>query len=345
MDRGNTDHEGRNMKIITIEEHFAGAPINHHLTKYTEEDAPYTPMAHEKGRPYDADPELFCDLNKRRIEDMDQYGITMQILSVPAKSQLLLPAEAPSIVRETNDYIAEVVKKHPNRYGSFSLLPWSAPKEAAKEAERIKAMGSQGILLAGRASAGNEFLDAGEFLPILEACEALELPIYIHPGAPLKAVQEPYYGGLGDEISARLSLHGWGWHNEAGIQILRTILSGRFEQFPKLQLIAGHWGEMLPFFLSRIDQSMPSSVTKLERTVTETFRQNVYITPSGIFDYPQLKFCIEVVGAHRIIHSVDCPFISNEGAKPFIENAPLGNEEKEQIAYKNAQRLFGLNLK
>lgn len=266
----------------------------------------------------------------------------MQILSCPVKSQLLQKKDAPSIVSETNDYIAEVVKKHPDRYGAFALLPWSAPKEAAKEVERVKKMGFQGILLAGRASSGEEFLDDKYYLPILEACESNSLPIYVHPAAPLNAVQKPYYGGLGAEVSARLSLHGWGWHNEAGIQVLRTILAGRFEQFPKLQLIAGHWGEMLPFFLSRLDQSMPQYVTKLERTVTETFKENVYITPSGMFDYPQLKFCVEVVGADRIIHSVDCPFISNEGAKPFIEDAPISEEEKELIAYKNAERLFDI---
>lgn len=328
------------MKIITIEEHIAGAPINRYLAKYSAEDAPYTAMAHGKGRPYDADPELFGDLDKRRIEDMNRYGITLQILSCPAKSQLLPKDEAPGIVSETNDYIDEVVKKHPDRYGAFALLPWSDPKEAAKEAERVKNMGFQGILLAGRAGKGNEFLDDKRFMPVLEACEASDLPIYVHPGAPLKAVQEPYYGGLGDEVSARLSLHGWGWHNEAGIQVLRTILAGRFDRFPKLQLIAGHWGEMLPFFLSRLDQSMPQTVTKLNRTVTETFKQNVYVTPSGIFDYPQLKFCVEVLGADRIIHSVDCPFISNEGAVPFIEKAPISEREKELIAYKNAETLF-----
>ena len=330
------------MRIITIEEHLAGAPINQHLAEYAAEDAPYTAMAHGKGRPYEEDPQLFADLEHRRIEDMNQYGIDMQVLSCPAKSQLLAAGEAPVIVSETNDYIADVVKKHPDRYGAFALLPWSNPEEAAKEAQRVKVMGFQGILLAGRASKGNAFLDDQQFLPILEACESLELPIYVHPGAPLKAVQEPYYGGLGDELSARLSLHGWGWHNEAGIQVLRTILAGRFEQFPKLQLIAGHWGEMVPFYLSRLDQSLTQAVTKLERTITDTFKQNVYVTPSGIFDYPQLKFCVEVLGADRIIHAVDCPFISNEGARLFIENAPISDDEKEMIAHGNAERLMKL---
>jgi len=329
-------------KIITIEEHLAGAPINGYLAKYAAVDAPYTAEAHGKGRPYEADPELFADLKYRRIADMDEHGIAMQILSCPAKSQLLPGKDAGTIVAETNDYIRDCMNLHPDRYGAFALLPWSNPGEAAKEAQRVKAMGFQGILLAGRASSGEEFLDAERFLPVLEACEALRLPIYVHPGAPLRSVQKPYYGNLGDEVSARLSLHGWGWHNEAGIQVLRTILAGRFDRFPKLQLIAGHWGEMVPFMLSRLDQSMPQSVTSLERTVTETFRQNVYVTPSGIFDYPQLKFCVEVLGADRIIHSVDCPFISNAGAQPFVENAPISEEEKNLIAHGNAERLFDL---
>lgn len=330
------------MKLITIEEHISGAPIDRYLAKYSLKDAPYMAAAHGKGRPYEADPVLFRDTDHCRIADMDKHGISMQILSCPSKSQLLPKNKAPQIVSETNDFLADTVKKHPDRYGAFALLPWSNVEAAVKEVERVKKLGFQGVLLSGRATGGDAFLDDKRFIPVLEACATLELPIYIHPGAPLNAVQKPYYGGLGHEVSARLSLHGWGWHNEAGIQILRTILAGRFDRFPKLQLIAGHWGEMLPFFLSRIDQSMPQMVTKLDRTVTDTFKEHVYVTPSGIFDYPQLKFCVEVLGAERIIHSVDCPFISNEGAVPFIENAPLCDADKELIAYKNAEKLFKL---
>lgn len=122
---------------------------------------------------------------------------------------------------------------------------------------------------------------------------------------------------------------------EKGIAVAPTLIMME-------TVIAGHWGEMVPFFLSRLDQALPQSVTKLSRTITETFRQNVYVTPSGNFDYPQLKFCVEVVGADRIIHSVDFPFIGNEGAKPFIENAPISEAEKEMIAHSNAEKLFHL---
>ena len=329
------------MRIITIEEHIPGSPLADAVAKYAGADAPYSAFAPGPGLPYVPDRSLFADVGENRIADMDKHGIDMQILSVASQSALLPKKEALPIVAETNDEMAGAISRHPDRFAGFAALPWSDPEGAAKELERaVTKLGCKGVILSGRASAGKDFLDASQFTPVLEAAEALEAPIYIHPAPPIRQVQEVYYAGLGDQLSARLSMYGWGWHNEAGIQIIRMILSGAFERFPKLQIIGGHWGEMVPFFLSRLDQALPQSVTGLNRTITETFRQNVYITPSGIFDYPQLQFCMEVVGADRIIHSVDFPFISNEGAQPFLENAPISDASKEKIAQGNAEKLF-----
>ena len=329
------------MKIITIEEHIALKTLGSALTQYQSEDALRTMSASSPKLPYYPDAELYGNI-KKRIANMDKYGIERQILSAPVCTQLL-PADKSDVVGEANDELFEIVKKYPDRFGALAVLPWKNVSASVKELERsITKLGFNGVVLAGRASGEEAFLDDKSFWPILEAAENLNAPIYIHPAAPMASVQKCYYDGLGDRLSARLSLYGWGWHNEAGIQVLRLILSGVFEKFPKLQVIAGHWGEMVPFFLSRLDQALPQSVTKLERTITETFRQNVYVTPSGIFDYPQLKFCMEVIGADRIIHSVDYPFILNDEALPFIENAPISENEKEMIAHRNAEGLFKL---
>lgn len=327
------------MKIITIEEHIPLRTLNKALSKYPSEDAVRTSMAGSPELPYFPDAELYCNMEKR-IENMDRYGITKQILSAPVCTQLLPKKEA-CVVSEANDELAEIVKSHPDRFGAFATLPWKNVEAAVKELERaVSKLGFQGIILAGRASGEDKFLDDKSFIPILEMAESLNVPIYIHPAPPMTNVQKCYYDGLGDRLSARLSLYGWGWHNEAGVQVLRLILSGVFEHFPKLQIIAGHWGEMVPFFLSRLDQALPKSVTGLEKTISETFRDNVYVTPSGIFDYPQLRFCMDVLGVDRIIHSVDYPFILNNDALSFIENAPITENEKELIAYKNAEKLF-----
>lgn len=329
------------MRIITIEEHIPGSPLAQAVAKYAGEDAPYSAFAPGPGLPYAPNPDIFADIGQKRIADMDKHGIDMQILSVASQSALLPKKEALPIVAQTNDEMAEAISRHPDRFAGLAALPWSDPKGAAKELERaVTKLGCKGVILSGRPSAGKDFLDASQFTPILEAAEALQAPIYIHPAPPIRQVQEVYYAGLGDQLSARLSMYGWGWHNEAGIQIIRLILSGTFERFPNLQVIAGHWGEMVPFFLSRLDQALPQSVTGLDRSITETFRQNVYITPSGIFDDPQLQFCMDVVGADRIIHSVDCPFISNAGAAPFLKNAAISDTDKEKIAHLNAEKLF-----
>lgn len=327
------------MKIITIEEHIPLKTLDKALAKYQSEDAVRASAAASPELPYFPDAELYGNVQKR-IENMNEYGITKQILSAPVCTQLL-PAKEASIVSEANDELAEIVKMYPDRFGAFAALPWQNVDASVKELERaVIGLGFQGVVLSGRASGREAFLDDSVFLPILEAAAHLNAPIYIHPAPPMTSVQKCYYGGLGDRLSARLSLYGWGWHNEAGIQILRLILSGIFEKFPKLQVVAGHWGEMVPFFLSRLDQALPQSVTGLSRTVTETFKQNIYVTPSGIFDYPQLEFCAEVLGTDRIIHSVDYPFILNDGALSFIENASVSEDEKELIAYKNAENLF-----
>ncbi len=328
------------MKIITLEEHIPLKTLTHALAKYPSEDAVRTGCAGSPKLPYFPDMKLYGDV-ETRLADMDKYGITTQILSAPVCSGLLPEKEAASVVREANNELAQTVKMHPDRFGAFAVLPWSAPEAAAGELERaVNKLGFQGAILAGRPTGKEKFLDDKQFTPVLEATEALAVPIYIHPAAPMTTVQKCYYDGLGDRLSARLSLYGWGWHHEAGIQVLRMILSGVFEKFPKLQLVVGHWGEMVPFFLSRLDQALPQTVTKLNRSITDTFRQNVYVTPSGIFDYPQLKFCMEVLGVDRIIHSVDFPFISNQDAKSFIQNAPIGDEDKEKIAHCNAENLF-----
>jgi hypothetical protein len=116
------------------------------------------------------------------------------------------------------------------------------------------------------------------------------MPLYLHPLAPLPQVQEVYYSGLRPEVSASFSLGGWGWHHEAGVHVLRLILSGAFEEFPNLQVISGHWGEMVPFYLQRLDDMLPTNVTGLSTTITDTYRNHLWVTPSGMFYEPHFAF-------------------------------------------------------
>lgn len=331
------------MRIITTEEHIVGTPLDEVVQKKVLERYPYYRYSLGKDLPYYPDFDLYKDRGEKRIADMDKHGIEMQVLSCPAQSQLLSPSEAIPLVQEVNDLLAEAVRRYPSRFAAFAALPWSDPHAAADELKRaVLDLGLKGALLGGRPSFDAEFLDDEKFDPILKAAAELNVPIYTHPGCPHPDVQKVYYDRLGEEVSARLSLFGWGWHNEPGVQLVRMILSGVFERYPDLQIIAGHWGEMVPFYLSRLDQALPEKATGLSRTITDTFAQNISVTPSGIFDYPQLQFCMAVLGSERIIHSVDFPLVENDDACAFIEDAPISSADKEKIAHGNAERLLGL---
>lgn len=329
------------MKIIAFEEHM----IEKELTGVSRHAilglAPYYADSLGKDLPYFPDFEVYADLGEKRIADMDRNGITMQVLSCPAETGLLAPEVSVPLTMRVNDTLSAAVKAHPDRFLAFATLPWTDPKMAALELKRaVTQLGLSGALLAGRPDTGPLFLDNPQYEPILAMAEKLEVPIYIHPGTPYPAVQETYYGGLQPEITARVSLFGWGWHNEAGIQVLRMILAGVFEKFPKLQIISGHWGEFVPYYLARLDQALPQKCTGLSRSITETYAGHIFVTPSGIFTDAHIHFIRETIGIERILFSVDFPLVPNENARSFLEKADISPREREMIAFLNARQLI-----
>ncbi len=281
------------------------------------------------------------DVGAGRLADMDAHGIDMQVLSYSNAPQLAPAGQGVELTRAANDRLAEIARAHPDRFAGFATLPWQDPQAAAAELQRaVQGLGLKGTLLVGRP--GQTFLDDPHYEPVLAKLAELKVPLYVHPGSPLPQVQRPYYGGLDRTVTARLSLFGWGWHNEAGVQVIRMILSGVFDKFPDLRIISGHWGEMVPFYLQRLDDAMAPDITGLSRTITDTYTSQVYVTPSGMLNLPHFKFIHEVLGADRILYAVDYPYLTNTGAREFLEQLPVSQEDKEKIAHRNAEALLRL---
>jgi predicted TIM-barrel fold metal-dependent hydrolase len=281
------------------------------------------------------------EMGAPRLAEMDAAGIDMQVLSYGGFPQLLPTAQAIDLNRAANDRLAAATVAHPTRFAGFATLPWQAPDAAARELERaVKQLGLKGALINGRP--GETFLDDPRYVPLLAAFNELNVPLYVHPGLPLPAVQAPYYGGLERELCARLSMFAWGWHNEAGIQVLRMLLAGVFDRYPRLQVISGHWGEMVPFYLQRVEDSIPQEASGLARPIVQTYREHVYVSPSGMLTLPHFQFIHALMGAERILYSIDYPYQSLDGARAFIEGLPVSDAEKFMIAQGNAEKLFGL---
>ncbi|MCU6218128.1 amidohydrolase family protein [Enterobacter cloacae] len=242
------------MKIICLEEHYLDSELGRACMPVALEQAPFlgdwgktVADGHnpDRSRPQIEKNALInakgADLGSRRLRDMDEAGITLQILSVGGFPQLAPGDKAVTLNTAANDRLAGAVRNHPDRFAAFATLPWALPEEAEKELVRaVEKLGFKGALLNGRPSSC--FLDHPDYDSLLSRFNKLNVPLYLHPGLPFKSVQQAYFTGFSAEVNARLSMFGWGWHHEAGIHLLRLMLSGAFDKYPHLQVISGHWG-------------------------------------------------------------------------------------------------------
>jgi predicted TIM-barrel fold metal-dependent hydrolase len=189
-------------------------------------------------------------------------------------------------------------------------LPTQSPSDAADELERtVTQLGFKGALINGHTQ--GRYLDDDAFSPIFERAQSLDVPIYIHPGDPPQAVIETYYK------NCPALMQSWGWQVETGTHLLRLILTGVFDRYPRLKVILGYMGELIPFCLKRINKALtlgdwlligqnnadlPNKV--MQKSVAYYMRANVFITTSSLWCNPricgmpwiatQLKlFCLE----------------------------------------------------
>ena len=182
------------------------------------------------------------------------------------------------------------------------------------------------------------YLDDAFFAPIIEAAEALDVPIYLHPTAPPQPVIDACYSGYSPLLNELFASPGWGWHIETGVHVIRLILGGVFDRHPRLQIVIGHLGEALPFMMRRLD--LMQGAAKLKRPLSATLRENVHYTVSG-FNYPPVfQLLLAEVGVDRIMFSADHPYASMKTAREFLDNLPLSADDKERLAHGNAEKLL-----
>jgi hypothetical protein len=324
------------MKTITLEEHY----ISPGYAAGPERNARENTLRGGE-RPIGIVEQL-SNLGEKRIKLMDEAGIDVQVLSISSPGTEQLEAnEAIKIARETNDFLADAVKRYPERFAGFAALPTADPDKAAEELEfRVQKQGFKGAVINGHIK--GRYLDDKFFWPILECAEKLNVPIYLHPTRPPQSVIDTYYGGFSPDVTNALTGAGWGWHIETAVHVIRLMVGGAFDKYPKLQIIIGHLGEGLPFMLERMDSNMSPKVTGLKRSIGDYLRENIYYTISGFnFTTTFLDLLLEI-GVDRIMFSADYPFGSMVKARAFLDQLPVSTANREKIAHGNAGRLLKL---
>ncbi|KAK8879614.1 2-3-dihydroxybenzoate decarboxylase [Apiospora arundinis] len=316
--------------LITLEEHFLSDKADDVKDLYSEQFRNIPGLA-----------DKLADVGPLRLKSMDETNIAIQVVSHGPGAMRVSQCQA------ANDQLAAAVRANPDRFAGFAVLPMADPDAAAKELTRcVKDAGFVGALVDNRS--GNEYYDGLKYDSFWRAAQDLDVPIYLHPTWPTPEQTDLLYtGNFSRAATLSLGASGWGWHSDVGLHILRLFAAGTFDRFPRLKIIAGHMGEVLPFMLQRIALLSPRWGAR-ERPFREVYDANIWITTSGVWSIDPMATILRNTKIERILYSVDYPFAKNEDGLTFMQDLERSGwvtpEQLERIAYRNSEDLFGLKV-
>ena len=278
------------------------------------------------------------DVEDRRLKEMDALGVDMHLLSLTAPGVQMFDADtATDLAALANDRLADICRRHPTRFSGLASFAPQSPKRAAKEMERaIKTLKLNGFML--NSHTHGEYLDDPKYWPFLEAAEALNACIYIHPRAASDTLKGPLQDYGMDSAM-------WGYGVEVGTHALRMMAAGVFDRFPKLKICIGHMGEALPFWIWRItfmnDRAQKiGRAPKTKLSMNEYFQRNFVFTTSGVEDHLALDYSIKKCGIDNVIWAIDYPYQPQKPAVDFMDTAPVTEEQRHKLYHGNAERIF-----
>jgi hypothetical protein len=331
------------MRTVAIEEHFTVPALARRIDPDAVKRRGFRPRTAPQSGPNPL--ELLPEIGEQRLQSMDEAGITVQVLSSTGPGPDLVPGpDGVAMSREMNDHLAAAVGRHPDRFAGFAALPMQAPDAAAAELARtVKELGFLGALING--TTNGLFLDHPSYDSLLAAAVELDVPIYIHPHLPPEPVRQAYYSDLPAGAARVLESAGWGWHQETAIHVLRMAVAGTLDRHPRLKLIIGHMGEMLPMMMARIDEVFALDIGHLKRPISRTILDQVWLTTSGIFTEPPFLAALQTFGIDRIMFSVDYPYAPNAKGRAFLDRISLAPADMAKLTHGNVDALLGLKVK
>jgi len=243
------------------------------------------------------------DLGELRLRDMDNTGIAKQILSLTSPGvQIFDAATGTALAQLSNDYLASAIEKHPDRFQGLVAIAPQDPAAAVKELDR----GVRKLGLKGviiNSHTRGQYLDDPKFWPIFEAASALNVPIYLHPNTPPPAMIGPFLeSGLDGAI--------YGFAVETGLHMLAA------NRYP--------------------------SVKRLNRKPSDYFKENVYVTTSGMAWQPPILYAQSVLGVDRVLYAMDYPYQFVPEEVRVTDELPISEADKRKLYQTNAESVFSL---
>ncbi|MGH9678741.1 MAG: amidohydrolase family protein [Candidatus Acidiferrales bacterium] len=287
-----------------------------------------------------------------RFRAMDEFGDYRHIISLPNPplETVTNATQGLELARVSNDAMAEMVRRHPDRLPAFvAALPFHDLESTLAELKRaIESLGARGIQI--YTNVNGRPLDDPQFEPIFAAMEKYNLPIWLHPART--AAMKDY---ASEQVSRLEMWWCFGWPYETSVAMSRLALSGVFDRHPKLKIITHHMGGMIPFFDKRIENGMALLGT---RTQTENYSGILPSLKRPLMDYYHMFYAdtallgashgiacgVNFFGAENVVFATDAPFGPVAETRDGVARLGLEKKQLEAIQVRNAEKLLNMRL-
>jgi aminocarboxymuconate-semialdehyde decarboxylase len=276
-------------------------------------------------------PTKFIDL-KQRLADMDAHGVDVHALSLTDPMVYWADGElSHKLAIAWNDGAIAAHQAYPDRFVVLATLPMLDPDRAIDELNRVgKLPGVRGIYMG--TNIDNHDLDDPLFEPILTRIEALGLPVFLHPLAPIVGGNrlEPYFLN-------RLVAYPF----DTAIAACHLIFGGVMDRHPNLQVTLPHAGGVLPALIGRLDHGWNTvpPAKHSAHTPSAYLRRFTYDTISH--SKPIMEFIISQVGVDRVMMGSDyCFAVGYDRPVEVVEQLRLSSEQRKMILGGTAAKIL-----
>jgi aminocarboxymuconate-semialdehyde decarboxylase len=268
------------------------------------------------------------------VSFMDGNGVAVAVASTGFGVHFGDDRRAAELARRCNDYVAELVRDRPDRFGGFGVLPLPSVDEALTELDRIHdELGLDGVMLS--TNYAGVYLGDPAFDRVFDALQARGATVFVHPTESPDAAAHAL--GVPDFLIDYVA--------DTTRAVTRLHYSNTFARTPDVKYVLSHAGGTVPYIVQRFDllDSLPAVPGGEQRgSAREQFRR-LYWDTAIAFQQPVLGLVRDVIGLDRVVFGSDTPYApgqSEAGAAAVRGADYLTADERAAIGWRNAQHLL-----